>query len=335
MDLSVLIVSYNTRELTLACLSSLYAKTAGLRFEVLVVDNASEDGSADAVAERFPRVTLLRLPQNVGFARANNLAARHARGDHLLLLNSDTVVLDGAVTRMVAFARAHPEAGIVGGRTLYGDGSLNPTSCFGQPTIWSAACTATGLSLLFRGSRWLNPEALGDWPRDTVHRVGVVTGCFLLIGRPLWDELGGFDERFFMYSEDTDLCLRASRLGRPCMHNPDATIIHYGGKSEKTRADKMAKVLAARTQLFAKHRGPAAVWSVVRLHDLYVLTRMWAHAVLRPVSTSSRASYLTWRGAWRRRGEWRRTATSVRPDSPRPAATCTPQAAPETPTLSR
>jgi GT2 family glycosyltransferase len=335
MDLSVLIVSYNTRELTLACLSSLYAKTAGLRFEVIVVDNASEDGSADAIAERFPRVTLLRLSQNIGFARANNLAARHAIGDRLLLLNSDTVILDDALTRMVAFARAHPDAGIVGGRTLYGDGSLNATSCFGQPTVWSAVCTATGLSRLFHRSRWLNPEALGDWPRDTVRQVGVVTGCFLLIDRPLWDELGGFDERFFMYSEDTDLCLRATRLGRPCMHNPDATIVHYGGKSEKTRADKMAKVLAARSQLFAKHRGPAAVWSVVRLHDLYVLTRMCAHAVLRPVSASSQASYLTWRGAWQRRGEWHRTATPARPDSPRPSANHTPQADSETQALSR
>src|SRR5688500_18347804 len=130
MDLSILIVSYNTREETLACLESVYAQTRDVSFEVIVVDNASQNGSAEAIAQKFPEVKLVQPGENIGFARANNVAARHASGEFLLLLNPDTVILNGAIQTAVAFARSHPQAGIVGGKTLYADGSLNATSCF-------------------------------------------------------------------------------------------------------------------------------------------------------------------------------------------------------------
>lgn len=130
MDVAILIISYNTRNLALACLKSVYEQTSGIDFEVLVVDNQSADGSAGTIAAEFPQVDLIRAPKNLGFAGGNNLAAKNSRGDWLLLLNPDTVVLDGAIQNMHAFAKTHLEASIFGGRTAFSDGSLNPKSCW-------------------------------------------------------------------------------------------------------------------------------------------------------------------------------------------------------------
>src|SRR5690606_14326374 len=110
-------------------------------------------------------------------------------------------------------------------------------SCHGRPTLWSLICLGTGLASLFRRSRCLNPESLGSWKRDSVREVDAVTGCFLLIGRELWNELGGFDESFFMYGEDTDLCLRSWAKGRPCLICPEAKLIHYGAQADRVRPD--------------------------------------------------------------------------------------------------
>ena len=163
MHLSIVIISYNTRELTLACVESVLGRTRGVEFELIVVDNTSGDGSADAIAERFPRVKLLRSQINLGFARANNLAARGARGDWLLLLNPDTVILDAAIERLLAFAEAHPEASIFGGRTIFGDGTLNPASCWRRPTP---------------SARVLSPSGNANFSRSaTVRGFSVGRGC--------------------------------------------------------------------------------------------------------------------------------------------------------------
>lgn len=305
MDVSILIISYNTRELTLDCLRSVYAQTKGIEFEVIVLDNASADRSAEAVRSAYPDVKLLALEKNVGFAKGNNLAAKEATGELLLLLNPDTVVLDGAVQQAVAFARAHPEAGIIGGRTYFGDMSLNYSSCHGHPTVWSMICKGTGLASVMRQSAWFNPESLGAWERDTVREVDAVTGCFLLIRRALWDELRGFDESFFMYGEDTDLCLRAWKAGQKCMICPEARLIHYGGKSEDVRADKMVKLFRAKTQFFEKHWRPGTAWFGVRMLDLWAFSRMAALGALRCIRPSCGAGYKAWREIWQRRGEFR------------------------------
>lgn len=305
-DLSIIIVSYNTREITRACLRSLYEQTSGVTFETLVVDNASTDGSARAIAEEFPRATLLARDDNVGFARANNLAAERAAGEYLLLLNPDTVVLDGAVQRLLAFARANPAARIWGGRTLYADGSLNPTSCWRKMTLWSAWCRGVGLGSLFRGSRLFDPEAMGRWARDSVRRVDIVTGCFLLIRRDFWNELRGFDPAFFMYGEEADLCLRASRLGAKPMITPDATIVHLGGASEKVRGDKMVRLFTAHARLMRRHWSAPAAWAGVWSLRMWALTRAAAWRALAWLRPGGKASAEAWSSVWRRRGEWTR-----------------------------
>lgn len=301
MDVTILIVSYNTRDLTLACLDSVYRQTQGLAYEVIVIDNQSADGSADAIAEKFPQATLIRSEANLGFAKANNVAARQAQGKFLLLLNPDTVILDGAVQKCHEFATRHSEAGIFGGRTFFGDGRLNPDSCHGRPTPWSLLCMGTGLAKAFSGSSWFNPEALGNWPRDTAAEVDAVTGCFLMIRRELWNELNGFDEWFFMYGEDTDLCLRARERGSKCLICPDARLIHYGGSSEKIRADKMIKLFRSKVQLATKHWKPGSVWFGLRMLELWALTRMICLGILKMVDPRRAEAYRAWRDVWQGR----------------------------------
>ncbi|MFO0982799.1 MAG: glycosyltransferase family 2 protein [Planctomycetota bacterium] len=296
---SILVISYNTCELTRACLRSVLEQTRDLSFEVIVVDNASSDGSADMIATEFPAVLLVRATDNLGFARANNLAAARATGKYLLLLNPDTVVLDGAVQKLVRFAEEHPAAGIVGGRTLFADGSLNPSSCWARQTPWSLFCRGVGLTSLLRGHPWFDPESYGGWQRDSVREVDIVTGCLLLISRELWDRLGGFDARFFMYGEDADLCLRGKAIGCKPMITPAATIIHHGGASEPVRTDKLVRLLRAKAQLIKHHWRPAPARFGIGMLFLWALSRAIACRLL-----GRRPGAETWGSVWRRRREW-------------------------------
>jgi len=303
---SVLVVSYNTREMTLECLRSVFAETTETSFELIVVDNASSDGSAGAIDREFgDRIRLIRSEENLGFARANNVAARHAAGEFLLLLNPDTVVIDNAIDRLVAFARGNPRNGIWGGRTFFADGSLNPSSCWMRQTHWSLLCQAAGLSSVFRGSRLFNPEAIGGWDRSTVREVDIVSGCFLLTTQDLWTRLGGFDEKFFMYGEEADLCLRGARLGAGPLIDPESTIVHHGGASERVREDKVVRLLAAKHALIEAHFGHLGRAPASALLAAWPLSRFLAHrcaGVFRAEPREDAAQ--VWREVWRRRREW-------------------------------
>jgi GT2 family glycosyltransferase len=290
--------------MTLACLRSVFEQAGERLFEVIVVDNASTDGSAEAITIAFPQVRLILPKTNLGFAAGNNLAAGEAKGEYLLLLNPDTVVLDHAIERLVTFAEGHRESQIFGGRTLFGDGSLNPASCWRRPTLWNIGCVASGASAMFRSSSLFSSEGYGGWKRDTVRRVDMVSGCFFLLRRQLWEELGGFDPLFFMYGEEADLCLRAARRGATCMITPDATIVHYGAASEAVRSDKMVRLFVAKANLFRRHWNGMAARIGVRLLDLWALSRVGAFFVLSHLRSGRRASYETWRNIWSRRKEW-------------------------------
>ena len=184
----------------------------------------------------------------------------HARGRRILLLNPDTVILDHAIDRLYAFAEAHPDCGIWGGRTVFSDGRLNPTSCWRGFTLWSIFCFTTGLTRM-RRSGLFNPEGYGGWQRDSARAVDIVTGCFFLIDRALWERCQGFDPAFFMYGEEADLCIRARHFGARPMMTPDATIIHYGGASEPDRAEQRIKVLASRISLMRRHRSASFMFA--------------------------------------------------------------------------
>lgn len=303
---SILMVSFNTAELTLEAIRSVFRET-DTSFELIVLDNASHDGSADLIAREFGnQITLIRSDENHGFAQANNVAARYARGRYILLLNPDTVVLDRAIDRLVGFAQDEDDARIWGGRTVFADGSLNPKSCFAAQSLRSLALQVVGLNSLFRDSRLFNPEGLGGWDRNTERRVDIVSGCFFLIERELWDRLGGFEKAFFMYGEEADLCLRANRdFGARPMITPAATIVHYGGAAEPTQEGKLVKLIAAKTLLIRRHFRPANVQTGVTLLKLWPLSRWLANetlAILGRQKSKDRAR--VWRTVWQRRSEW-------------------------------
>lgn len=306
--LSIIIVSYNTREMTLECLQSVYDQTSGIDFEVIVYDNDSHDGSVQAIEENFPLVKLIAAKDNIGFAMGNNKAIEGASGEYVLLLNPDTLVLDKAINELMDFARARPEAGIWGGKTLFGDRSLNPGSCFRKMSVWNQFCRASGLTVIFRNSEFFNSEDYGGWARNTERSVDIVCGCFLLIKRDLWQKLGGFDRRYFMYAEEADLCLRAKALGYSPAITPKAVIVHYGGGSEKIRADKMVRLLAAKSELLHVH------WSSWKrplgraLLRSWVLSRMIALFLLSAAggakAEARRATLASWKEIWARSREW-------------------------------
>ena len=307
VDVSILIVSYNTRAMTLAALDSVAAETRDVTYEVIVVDNASHDGSAAAIAAHPSKPRLIALKENIGFARANNLAAEEAHGAYVLLLNSDTVVLDRAIDKLVSFARRNRRALVWGGRTVVADGRLNPGSCWGRLTPWNLFCRVSGLTSIFPRSELFNGESIGCWPRNTAREVDIVSGCFLLIPRAIWLALGGFDPIFFMYGEDADLCLRAARLGARPMITPEATIIHHGGASEPVLARKLIKLLAAKSSLIDRH------WPMpLRVPGQYLLA-LWPASRWVALSTwsvltgcaSAHATAEVWREVWNARIQWR------------------------------
>lgn len=306
---SIIVVNYNTCAMTQACLDSVCAQTGNIEFELILVDNDSGDDSVAALASHPAVTRLIALGSNVGFARANNLAARHARGRYILLLNPDTIVRDRAIERLVSFAHCCPDARIWGGRTLFADGRLNRASCWGRMTVWNQFCRAVGLTGLFPNSDIFNGEAYGGFDRNEVRAVDIVSGCFFLIERTLWKELDGFDPLFFMYGEDADLCLRARNFGARPMITPDATIVHYGGASERTRAGKMVKLLAAKATLIERHF-PKGTKSIGRLLlQAWPLSR-WLALATRGVLTADRAEAAemarTWREIWTLRATWNR-----------------------------
>jgi GT2 family glycosyltransferase len=307
VDVSILIISYNTCELTTACLDSLRAAPDTVTTEVVVVDNASTDDTVAVLTERYPWVRLIEQPTNLGFARAVNIAAGAATGRYVLLLNSDTVVIDDAVSRLVAFAEEHPHYGVYGGRTVRPDRTLDPSSCWGAPTLWSHLCFGFGLTTALRGSRLFDPESLGTWQRDTAARVGVVTGCLLLVRRDLFTQLGGLDPRYFMYGEDVDFSLRARAAGYDPVITPTATVVHHSGASSSRHADKTILTLTGKTTLARTHRtGWQRAFCLAMLVLGVALRAGLAMAAGRTGRTGRGTSgnQGSWRTVWQARARW-------------------------------
>ena len=256
-NLSVIIVSYNTREITLACLRSVYDRTCDIESEVIVVDNASADGSAQAIAALYPQVKLIINKKNRGFAAANNQGLNIARGKYTLLLNSDTVVLDGALDKLLAFAESRPKAGVIGGRTVRPDGTL-ALNCFEPAGLFNLLISACALHRLYPRSRTWGRARLTYWDYATPRRVPVVAGCFMLVRRAAMTDVGLLDERFFMYAEEMDWCVRFSTAGWEVWYTPDSSIIHYGGMSAAQSPTQMSRTAQSSLILFLKkyHKGP-------------------------------------------------------------------------------
>jgi GT2 family glycosyltransferase len=246
LDLGIVIVNYNVRDLLRDCLASVFDSRGDFRFEVCVVDNASSDGSAEMVAAEFPQVRLVRT-ENRGYAAGNNLGLREfgfgdgSAGDetkpaYVLLLNPDTLLPPSALADMLAFLHDRPQAGIAGPRLVREDGSLDRACRRSFPTPEVAFYRFAGLSRLFPRSRRFGRYNVTYLPPDVTTQVDSVVGAFMLIRAAVLDQIGLLDERYFMYAEDLDFSYRAKQQGWQVWYNAAVTVLHYKGRSSRQRS---------------------------------------------------------------------------------------------------
>lgn len=295
-EIAVIIVNYNTRDEVVECVDSVVAATS-TPLEIVVVDNGSVDGSVEALRDYGAPVKVVEAGANVGFARGVNLGVEGSEAPWVLLLNPDTIVLDGALDALVDFGRSHPENGLYGGRTLRPDGTTDPSSCWGPMTMWSLTCYALGLTTVFKRNRFFDPESLGGWERDSVREVPIVTGCLLLMKRADWHRVGGMDERFFLYGEDAEFSGRALKHGLKPVIVPGATIIHAVGGSTVPGGRKMSLVMAGKATVLKTQWRPLAAAIGIALLQI--------GAGLRAAPYMLRRTRGTWTHAWAHRRDWR------------------------------
>lgn len=280
MELSIVIVNWNTRELLAKCLESIRSCPPVGEYEVWVVDNASTDASVEMVREQFPEVRLIDNDQNMGFARANNQAIGQSRGRYVLLLNPDTEVKQGALEKLVKFMDTHPQAGAAGARLLNSDGSLQ-ISCHPMPTLSREFWRMFYLDAVWPYASYSMEKWSLDQPRD----VGVLMGACIILPRQLLELIGLMDKDYFMYSEEVDLCYRVQKLGRRIYWLPQAEVIHHRGKSAgQVPAETFLRLYAGKILYFRKHHG----WFTVQVYKLILLFAALSRLILTPLAILSK-----------------------------------------------
>lgn len=246
MKLSIVIVNYNTKKLLIDCLSSLfngYRRQFNQKsFEVIVVDNDSHDGSVAMLKKEFPDTHIVSKKVNIGFSKANNLAISQAKGDYLLFLNPDTIVYRKTLTRLTKYLLQHEEVGIVTCKVILPNGRLDDASHRGFPTPWRALTHFTGLGSFFPYSTFFNGYHLGYRHLEKIHEIDACVGAFMMIKRKVGEKVGWFDEDYFWYGEDLDLCFKVKSAGFKVMFIPDVSIMHYKGAASgiKKHSQKMS-----------------------------------------------------------------------------------------------
>ena len=286
VDLSIVIVSWNTAKLLARCLRTIYAYPPTGDFEVLVVDNASNDMSAQMVQKQFPQAKLLENKVNIGFAGANNQAIRQSRGRYVLLLNPDTEVKPHALEQLIHFMDTHPQAGAVGARILNPDGSLQ-TSSFPAPTLFREFWRLFHLDVI----RPYGSYDMADWSLDQPRKVDTLLGACLLLRRKALDQIGLLDENYFIFSEEVDLCYRLQKANWPLYWLPQAQIVHYGGQSTQQVAAEMFMYLYKSKVIFIrKHYG----WLASYVYKLILLVTALARLLISPLAWLERPTRRQW-----------------------------------------
>ena len=296
MDLDIVIVNWNTKNLLEQCLASILQCSTDLRYQVWVVDNASSDGSVAMLRELFPKVNLILNDRNEGFAKANNIVLRQVQSRYALLLNSDTYVKDHALDEFVKFMDAHPRVGAAGARILNPDGSLQFTA-HPNPTLGRE---------FWRLFHWdalipLSSYRMAEWDLETPREVEVVLGACMIIRREVLEDVGFLDERFFFYSEEVDYCYRLRKKGYPIFWIPRAEVVHYGGQSSKKMPDKMfLQLYQGKILFFRKYQG----WLGVSIYKLILLMATLFRLMLVPFAwlerQPKRAQHLSLAGNYQR-----------------------------------
>lgn len=285
LDVSVIIVNYNVRDFLHQSLQSLQKALKGIRSEIFVVDNASDDGSAEMVKRRFPRIRLVANSVNLGFAKANNLALKKARGKFILLINPDTIVQEDTIRVMVEFLRNHPEAGLAGCKILNPDGSFQPACRRGFPTPWVAFTKIFGLSKLFPKTKFFGKYNLTYLNTEETYPVDAVSGSFMMVRKETFEQVGGLDESYFMYGEDLDWCFRIRQAGWRIFYVHSTQIIHYKGEStRRSSLDEIHTFYEAMHLFVEKHFHSSRLFKIgLRLSIGIVSFAAFISSALRPL----------------------------------------------------
>ncbi len=282
MELSVIIVNWNTRDLLAQCLESVYANPPNGEFEIIVVDNGSSDGSVDMVRERFPEVLLIENLENTGFARANNQAIRISAGRYIQLLNSDAMVTPDSLEAMATFMDFHPQAGVVGPMLINRDGSFQAS--FAEfPTLWTELCLLTGISRLVIG-----PYAPSPRPKlyAVPEQVDWVAGAAIMVRRAAIDRVGLMDETYAFYSEETDWCWRMNQWGWQVWYIPLIKVYHIGAASSRKRShESYIQLYDSKVRFFKTAYGPRAANRLRFVIKVMAFLRLTVRALMLPITT--------------------------------------------------
>lgn len=311
MDVSIIIVAWNVRKFVHDCLKSVYEHTQTVDFEVIYVDNASEDGSVGMVKEKFPDVRVIENDENKGFIKANNQGIEISTGRYVLLLNSDTILLNNAIAKTVKFVDDNPKAAVVGCKVLNPDQTLQRT-CFMYPSLLNTFLGATYLYKVLPRSRFFGREHMTWCDFNEPMEVETVCGCYSLVRREAIKQVGLMDERYFVYGDDPDWCYRFKNNGWKIMFSPDGLIIHYGGQTTSQKARAFRLQLEGSKLIFMKlHASKAAFPVACFLVGLFFFLRIpyWltfglvkAKQGKKPIEQA--VTYLI--GSWRCWTNWRK-----------------------------
>jgi GT2 family glycosyltransferase len=290
MDVSIIIVSYNTVELLDDCITSIKAQTS-VEFEIIVVDNNSTDNTLEMLTAKHADVIRIENRINSGFARANNQAIEIAKGKYIFMLNPDTLVLDGAVDKLFKFMEENSGVGICGPKNLGPDLKLQ-MNCDHYPGLWNIFVEYLRLGEVFPRMRIFNRTMMRYWQYDSIEEVERMAGCSLMISRSVMEAVGRLDDRFFMYFEETDICMRVNKYGYKIVFYPVTSIIHYGGQSALQKKDAhivnttaMKYYLPSQYYFFRKHYGKITEL-LLRMMDFVYGCLLWMKNVFRSNGTA-------------------------------------------------
>lgn len=260
VNLSIVIPSYNTKKLLTDCLQSIEGSKSSMSYEIIVVDNASSDGSQDMVRSKFPKTILIRNKKNKGFACAVNQGWKIAKGEYVLFLNSDTIVQDNSLEVLLNYLQDEPEAGAVSGKLTLRDGNIDLDTHRGFPSPWSSLTFFLGLENIFPKSKLFSQYHQGWKDLNNIHEIDAGSGALLMVVRKVLEEVNGWDEGYFFYGEDIDLCYRIKQRGYKIFFHPGTKVMHYKGASSGLRKESKDIARPTRENLIRVTKGSIDAW---------------------------------------------------------------------------
>ncbi|MFZ3069259.1 MAG: glycosyltransferase family 2 protein [Microgenomates group bacterium] len=262
-DLAIVIVNYNTRQLLDDCLESIYrADSPSGGLQVIVVDNASVDDSMDMVSKKYPGVIVIKNSENLGFAKANNIGVNAADARYILFLNSDTVIKRYSLVKPLKYLKTHPRVGAVTIKLYLKDGSIDYDNHRGYPTPWNSISKFLGLAKLFPGSTFFNGYHLGFRKLDKIHQIPVAAGSYLMMPTKLFKDIGMWDETYFFYGEDIDLCYRINEAGFKIIYYPKVSTLHLRGASSGLRKENAKTAVSDKANKIKIAKASAKAWKI-------------------------------------------------------------------------